>query len=432
MLGAVAGYTRVGSACSLPKIGTVQKQFSMRLRELDLLRMFAALLSGAAIRICDALLPSLVSIFKVSAGYAALTITAFALTYSLTQLIFGPLGDRVGRPRLVRIALYGASAGAALSAMAPSIDILLFGRFIWGCAGAGIVPLCMAWIGDEVPYAERQAALAKLLIGTLTGMALGQLLGGILVDTMVGWRGAFVLMALAYVGTAARLAVVLRRPEHREIDIVAYPHVSQSCGETIAESARMVLHVLTSRWPRIVLLATFLEGVFLLGPLALVPAWLHARFQISPASASMCAALYAVGGLAYACAARPLVSKIGEQGMVLSGTLLVGFALIGIGGLPTPSLGVPVAFLLGFGAYLLHNTLQVHATQMSPGVRGTAVSLFTASLYLGQAFGVMVGGWSIDHLGYRPVFLVGSVAMLIVGWCFWAMLNRRRADHAAA
>ena len=56
-----------------------------------------------------------------------------------------------------------------------------------GAAGAGIVPLSMAWIGDTVPYERRQATLARFLTGTILGMSAGQLAGGLFADT-VGWR----------------------------------------------------------------------------------------------------------------------------------------------------------------------------------------------------------------------------------------------------
>ncbi|WP_321797485.1 MFS transporter [Caballeronia sp. J97] len=407
----------------------------MRLREHDLLRMIAALLSGAAIRICDSLLPSMVQIFKVAPGHAALTVTLFAVTYSLMQLVYGPLGDRFGKPQLVRLALFGASAGAAVSALAPSFDILLAGRFFWGCAGAGVVPLCMAWIGDEIPYAERQGALAQFLIGTLSGMALGTLLGGALVDTVLGWRGAFLVMALAYLFTAMRLTVVLKRPEHVAVSVAAGAGRSrEGRRQAVATSARMIFAVFQLTWPRVVLLTTFLEGVFLLGPLALVPSWLHARFGLSPATAALCASLYAVGGLVYALVARTIVARIGEQKMIASGTILIGLSLAGIGELPAAIWSVPATFALGFGAYLFHNTLQVHATQMAPNVRGTAVSLFTLSLYLGQAVGVMIAGWLIDRIGqgYLGVFFTGAAAIVLVGACFLFLLVRRGSQHAVA
>ena len=53
---------------------------------------------------------------------------------------------------------------------------------------------------------------------------------------------------------------------------------------------------------------------------------------------------------------------------------------------------------IGLGFYMLHNTLQTNATQMSPEARGTAVAMFSSALYLGQTAGVALGG-----VGVRPL-----------------------------
>ena len=43
---------------------------------------------------------------------------------------------------------------------------------------------------------------------------------------------------------------------------------------------------------------------------------------------------------------------------------------------------------IGLGFYMLHNTLQTNATQMTPQARGTAVAMFSSAIYLGQTVGV--------------------------------------------
>jgi predicted MFS family arabinose efflux permease len=59
-----------------------------------------------------------------------------------------------------------------------------------GAAAAGIIPLTMAWVGDNVPYEHRQETLARLLGATLSGMIAGQWLGAWITDAL-GWRYAF-------------------------------------------------------------------------------------------------------------------------------------------------------------------------------------------------------------------------------------------------
>src|ERR1700755_688476 len=64
--------------------------------------------------------------------------------------------------------------------------------------------------------------------------------------------------------------------------------------------------------------------------------------------------------------------------------------------------GAPLAVtLIGLGFYMLHNTLQTNATQMSPEARGTAVGVFSAALYLGQTAGVAGVAFVVDRAGGR-------------------------------
>ncbi len=53
---------------------------------------------------------------------------------------------------------------------------------------------------------------------------------------------------------------------------------------------------------------------------------------------------------------------------------------------------------IGLGYYMLHNTLQTNATQMTPEARGTAVAIFSSALYLGQTLGVAINGMVFDRL----------------------------------
>ena len=81
--------------------------------------------------------------------------------------------------------------------------------------------------------------------------------------------------------------------------------------------------------------------------------------------------------------------------------------------------------LVGLGFYMLHNTLQTNATQMSPDARGTAVGLFSAALYLGQTAGVAAMAPLVDHAGAPPVFMAAAILLAVLGTWFGWRLRRR-------
>lgn len=375
----------------------------------------AAFFSGAALRICDSLLPRLAADFDKTAGAAGMVIISFSVAYGLMQLVFGPLGDRFGKARMVCIAMFACAAASVLCALAPGFDVLVMLRILWGMAAAGVIPLALAWIGDVVPYGERQATLAKLLTGILAGMMGGQLAGGLFADAAAGWRGAFLLLAVGYTAVAIALVVRLRRMK---------PDSSAAASARLAFVSQL-LSVLRTPWARKVLLAVMGEAIFLLGPMTYLPSYLHTRFGFSLSAASALIALYAVGGLVYALSARIIVPKLGERRMVLYGAILMGAGYLGWLVSPFGWIAGPIALAVGFGTYLFHNTLQTHATQMVPAARGTAVATFAFCLFVGQAIGVSLAGQAFDHFGPVLMLAVPAVGLPLTGWWFARALAAR-------
>lgn len=385
------------------------------MRPTVLLLALAAFLSGVALRICDGLIPRLAADFGISTGDAGRVVLSFSIAYGLAQLAFGPLADRFGKTRMMCVALFGCLGGALASALAPGFGELVLLRAGWGVASAGVIPLAMAWIGDAVAYEERQATLARLLLGTLSGMMAGQLAGGLFADSGLGWRGAFLAMAAGYAIVAVLLLVRQGRIPQTAETATRVAYVAQ------------LRSVLGTAWARIVLASGFAEGIFLLGPLAFLPAYLHQRFSLSLTAAAALIALYAVGGMVYAMFAKHIVRRFGERRMALSGGIVMGLGYLAWLVMPVAWLAAPIALVIGFGTYLYHNTLQTNATQMVPAARGTAVALFAFSLFFGQAIGVTWAGWAFDRFGAAPLLLVPALALPIAGWGFARALARRGA-----
>lgn len=107
-------------------------------------------------------------------------------------------------------------------------------------------------------------------------------------------------------------------------------------------------------------------------------------------------------------------------------------SLLGIGFAPAWAWTVPGCFALGLGFYMLHNTLQVNATQMAPQRRGAAVSAFAASFFLGQSAGVSLGGWSVGTIGAGRFIALGGLGLVAVSLVFARALDRSSRGAAAA
>jgi predicted MFS family arabinose efflux permease len=373
--------------------------------------------SSAMMRACDPMLPALGKAFGVTTGRAALTVSAYAIAYGLLQLLFGPLGDRYGKRRVIGLAALGCVVGNVLALCASSLEMLVLARFLAGATAAGIIALVLAWVGDSVPYEERQAVLARFLMLSLGGMIAGQWFSAVLTEAL-GWRSVFAVLAVAF--CVAGLAIVRNRDVRAEPVRPPSPH----------GHLRNILDVVALPWARWMLGIVLVEGAFAFGGLAFLPAFLVHEFGMSLSSAGAIVALYGVGGFFYAFGARRLLGVLGEGGMVLLGGLCLGAGWLALALGTHRALAVPACLVAGNGFYMLHGTLQTHATQMAPALRGTAVSLFAAAMFLGISIGVALASASVDRLGSRPVFAVCALALVAIG-AVLALSLRQRAAIAA-
>ncbi len=385
-----------------------------------LLLAFAAFTSAAATRAVDPLLVPLADDFGTTPGGASIAVTAFLLSYGLLQFFHGPLGDRVGKYRLVFI--YTLISGAAMfaSAFAPTLEVLAAVRFASGAMVGGMITLALAWIGDVVPYERRQGVLAKFMIGQLVGVGGGAAAAGLVAEHF-GWRAVFLLLGVVMLSGALGLWLELR------VNVLAQ-HKPPPSGRNFGADLRGVFGLLSRPWVRVVFCAVLLEGMLMYGSLAFMPLHLHQTLGLSVGASGAFIMFFAAGGLAYALSAAKLVRRLGEQGIArLGGAFMaVGVGLVAMA--PSAPVAMAGLFLAGAGFYSFHNTLQTNATQMAPDARGSGVSLFAFGLFGGSSLGVLTGSYFVDGIGTRPLLAGCSLGVIGLALYFSMRLGARKAS----
>ena len=378
----------------------------------------AAFASGVSMRVNDALLPRLAQDFAVSLGEAAQVVGLFATAYGLAQWFFGPLGDRFGKYRVVAWAAMACAATATLCALATGFDTLRVARVLAGATAAAIIPLSMAWIGDVVPYDQRQPVLARFLIGQIAGTTAGVWLGGFAADHL-GWRAPYALIAAIYAAVALALFAFHRRlPAHAR---GTRPGGGSPWRRLVSEFGA----VLSERWARLILALVFLEGMAFYGPFAFIASHLHRGLGLSLSQAGAVVMTFGLGGVVFALSSRRLVPRLRETGLARWGGVGIAGALLAVGYGPNAWWALGGCFLAGLGFYMLHNTLQVHATQMAPQRRGVAVAAFASCFFLGQSAGVALGGILVGRIGTALFLALGALGVLGVALAFASRLARR-------
>lgn len=376
----------------------------------------AAMASGIAMRVADALLPRLAADFSVTLGEASQVVTAFAVAYGLAQLVFGPLGDRYGKYRVIAAACLVSAGTSLLCALAPSHGTLIAARLLAGMTAAAVIPLSMAWIGDVVPYERRQPVLARFLIGQIFGFAVGVWVGGYAAEHL-DWRVPFYGVASIFLLVGLGLQWV-----RRGLPPAAVRGQPAGQGAVLPRMVGEFRAVLAKPWARVVLLTVFLEGAGLYGPFAFLAAHLHLRFGLPLSTVGALVMLFAFGGLGFALGSQTLVRRLGERALVRWGSLLMAAAMLAVALAPAWWWSMPACAVMGLGFYMMHNTLQTHATQMAPERRGAAVASFASCFFLGQSVGVGLCGLLVGPVGTSGLIAVGAVALVGIAWNF----NRRR------
>ncbi len=360
-------------------------------------------------RICDAMLPELSREFGASLTESAQTVSMFAVTYGLAQLIYGPLGDRLGKFKVITAATLACSVGSVLSAFAPNLTVLVLARVLVALGAAAIIPMSIAWVGDNVPYEKRQETLARLSLGSTMGIVGGQLFGGVFTDTM-GWRWAFALMTAQF-GVVAWL---LFRDWRRQ----GFPAAAPVTQETPISFVRQAWQIACGPWSRLVLITAFIEGAAGFGMMAIWASHMHHELGLSLSASGGVAALFGLGGVGYIMRSKKLIARLGETGLSAWGATIMGaFALV-LAWTPVWWLALPACLLAGFGFFMFHNTMQTNASQMAPTARGTAMSTFAACLFMGQSVGVITAASLTGILGSAWVITLGAVVMTGLGWMF--------------
>ena len=381
----------------------------------------AGFASMASMRICDPMLVVLGQEFQVTTGDASAVVSVFAVVYGVLQLFYGPLGERFGKLRVVSLAVLACALFSAITALSTNLPMLVIMRGFMGAAAAGIIPLSMAWVGDQVPYERRQETLAKLMSATVLGMMSGLWFGGFAADT-VGWRGAFVLLAAMFGVAAVLLLRRLRQQAKRQAQF--QPQSVPVAAPGLWAAFRLTGQLLGTPRVRWVLGVTAAEGALVFGALAFMPTHLHQQFGLSVVAAGSVMMVYGVGGLLYSQMARRWLAWLGERGLVRTGAALVAVGLLVLAWGSGVWLGMLACLMTGLGFYMLHNTLQVQATQMAPAARGSAVTLFACSLFFGQSTGVLIMAQSVDMGWLAYAFTVAAVGVTALGVMVYRLVGR--------
>jgi len=149
--------------------------------------------------------------------------TVFLLGYFLTAPLFGRLGDRMSRKRLIAFGVLTWSVATVFSGIAGQLGTLIAARVLVGVGEASYATLAPTIIDDITPPEKKGKTLAIFFLAVPVGSACGYLLGGVLQEAW-GWRAAFFVAGGPGIALAL-LCLLIDEPAHK-------PHDHAAAGAT--------------------------------------------------------------------------------------------------------------------------------------------------------------------------------------------------------
>jgi predicted MFS family arabinose efflux permease len=366
-------------------------------------------------RICDAMLPALANDFQTNTVAVAGTISGFAIAYGFMQLIYGPLADHLGKPRVIAWVSVGCVFGLGLASIAPSLFTLICARALTGMTAAGIIPIAMAYIGDNSNSDNRQATLANFISATILGSMAGQLIGGLASDT-VGWRWAFAFVCSLFVLAAWNLRGSLsKRTAVRGATPITATNLSFRTD--VSTGINKYRQAFQTKGMPLFLTLTFFQGAINFAGMSFVPTFVHEHFGVSLTKASLVVVGYAIGGLIYSRTAVHLLKRFTVAQIAATGGLLQALSFANLVLVPTWSIALLVGLIGGYGSIMLHNSMQTQATRMVPQSTGTSVASFAMILFLGQAIGVSSIATLMAWFNPKLVMYILGIASSLLAAC---------------
>ena len=394
--------------------------------------MLAVLIQILDTTIANVALPHMQASLGATQDSINWVLTSYIVASAIAIPIAGWLADKVGRKRLIVIAVIAFTIASFLCAIAQSLSQMVAFRAIQGVSGAFLVPLAQATLFDIFPREKHAQAMALFGGGIMIGPILGPLLGGWLTDSF-NWRWVFLVnlpvgtlaavmllrymprtdlnprkfdlfgFALIGIGLAA-LQLMLDRGQ--QLDWFQSSEILIELGLTIAAFWMFIIHTITGREPLFErhmftnrnfatgLFFMAVTGVLLLAGLALLPPLLQRLYSYSVLQSGELTMPRGVGTLISMVTVGKLAQKIDMRALVALGMGLMGASLYMMTGFALVQDARPVilsGLVQGLGLGMLFVTIQSLAfATLEPRLRTAAASLLNLSRNIGGSVGISI------------------------------------------
>ncbi|WP_179196004.1 MFS transporter [Bacillus sp. OV166] len=328
--------------------------------------------------------------------------------------IWGRIGDRYGRKRILIISGLGMGLSIFLMGYVHSVWQLLLLRFFMGFF-SGFIPMSQAFISTQTPKEIAGRVLGTLQTGSITGSLLGPMLGGVLADSL-GYSTTFKWTSISIFISA--LLVIATKEFLIPISKGAKTHYS---------SKEVFKHIIRNPVLLTVLLISALVQIahFSIQPiLSLFVSDLHGTTNVAFYSGIA----FSAAGLGNLLMSRNWGKIADKYGYIK--ILVILLFLAGIVYLPGAAVSslwqlVIIRFALGVTIGGIIPVRIAYIRQEAPiAMQGEVLGYNTSLRFLGNIVGPMLGGFVSGYYGFSAVFIITSSLLIISGFILFVSMHR--------
>jgi len=342
-----------------------------------------------------------------------LLFAAFFFGSAVAIVVAGPIVDRRGPAPVLVVGLGAFMAGLVVGGLAPSMELLVVGRFIQG-AGAGMVnAVSFATVALAYAPADRSRVLALFSLAWLLPSVIGPLLGGIVAEAL-GWRWVF--LGLAVLMPLCALLVV---PQ-----VLAMP---RGVAGSLPVGGRVRSILPPAGQVRVAALVTLLASMAILGAVSFAPLALTDIRGLSSVEAGVTIAILSIswsaGTFLQGRFPRVPTATVARVGV---GCLVAGLPVVALSAVPDVPL--PLTWLgwlaTGVGAGLMSQGTSLHLmAHAAAGSEGRATAAGQLASVSGNGIGTWLGGVLLGTALAAGLALEGALTVVFAGCTGAAVLG---------
>jgi len=395
--------------------------------------MLATLMQALDTTIANVALPDMQGSLSATQDQASWVLTSYIVAAAILTPVTGWLAGRLGRRRLLIIAVAGFTVASLLCGIATGIGEMVLFRILQGMFGASLVPISQSLLLDAFPREKHGAAMALWGMGIMVGPILGPPLGGWLTE-YYSWHWVFLINlpvgVLALLGIMA--SVKKDAPQQRPLDGIGLGLLALGIGalqlfldrgesqdwfgslEVQVEAALafvalylyglwwwnrrdralLDLGLLANRNFAVGCVLIFVVGIVLFATLALMPPYLNTLMHYPVLTIGLVLAPRGVGTMFAMMLVGRMLGRVDARIPILAGMGLMAYSLHGMSQFGTEASMQAVVWLgvvqgLGLGLVFVPISTIAYSTLL-PSQRTEAAGLFSLVRNIGSSVGISI------------------------------------------